>query len=286
VETGEIDLFMGSEFNLLAQTNYREKSGFKINIKLNQPMDSNFGFPKSERVLCSIIDKAQTFIQTEEIEINWTGKLFDYSKKLSEQRTFYLTVFIVIMFFVLIILVIVLVKNVRLGKKLKEMASHDALTDIFNRRYFMKQAAIQIARSMRLGNECFVSIFDLDHFKSVNDKHGHLAGDKVLNEVARRVTKTIRPYDLFGRYGGEEFILLVLDIDKSNVLNAIERIRQGICKTPIEFEGKGIPISASFGIACIPQGGDLTMAIKYADEALYQAKKTGRNKSVFYEGNN
>ncbi|MCL2155879.1 MAG: GGDEF domain-containing protein [Leptospirales bacterium] len=283
LERGEIDLLMASEYNLLTQTNYREKSGFKINIKLNLPMNSHFGFNKKERILCSIIDKAQQFVQTEEIELNWTGRLFDYSKKLSQQRTFYLTLFLIIMFFVLTVIVFVLIKNVRLGKRLKQIASHDSLTHIFNRRYFMEQAAVQISRTFRLGNDCFISIFDLDHFKSINDKYGHLAGDKVLIEIALRIKKTIRPYDLFGRYGGEEFILLMLDINKENVINSIERIRQAICGTPVEFEGKELPVSASFGIAPITKTNDLTMAIKCADEALYQAKKEGRNRAVFYE---
>ena len=283
LEKGEIDLLMASEYNLLTQTNYREKSGFKINIKLNLPMNSHFGFNKNERILCSIIDKAQQFVHTEEIEINWTGRLFDYSKKLSRQRTFYLSLLIIIMLFVLIVIVFVLVKNVRLGRKLKEIANHDALTGIFNRRYFMEQAEVQISRSFRLGNDCFIIILDLDHFKSVNDKYGHLAGDKVLNEIARRIKKTIRLYDLFGRYGGEEFILLMFDINKVNVIDSIERIRQVVCRTPVEFADKELPVSASFGIAPIIPTNDLTMAIKCADEALYRAKEEGRNRVVFYE---
>jgi len=284
LERGEIDLLMASEYMLLTQVNYREKSGFKINIKFNASLDSNFGFHKDAAVLCSIIDKAQQYVQTDEIEINWTGRSFDYSKKLSEERTLYLTVFLCIMFFVLAVTVFVLVKNVRLSQRLKEIASHDALTGILNRRYFLEQASIQMARSLRLNNTCFLIIFDLDHFKDINDGYGHLAGDRVLKETAWRVKKSIRPYDLLGRYGGEEFIILMCDTEKENVINATERIRMEICKTPVKFENKEILVSASFGIASMARLNDLDTGTQYADQALYKAKEEGRNKVVYAGG--
>ena len=283
LEHGGIDLLMGSEYNLLAQQNYREKSGFKINIKLDVSLDSYFGFPNDNAALCSIINKAQQFVQTDIIEIGWTGRSFDYSKRLSEERTRYLTIFIAVMFLVLAGTVFVLIKNVRLGKKLEEMANYDSLTEIFNRRYFIDLATLQLARSLRLNNECFIAIYDLDHFKAVNDTYGHLAGDKVLKDIARRVKKTIRPYDLLGRYGGEEFIMLLCDTDRENVINVVDRIRLEICGAPVEFEGAMIPISASFGVAYVSPEADIMAATKRADEALYQAKETGRNRIVFYE---
>ena len=126
-------------------------------------------------------------------------------------------------------------------------------------------------------------IYDLDHFKAVNDTYGHLAGDRVLKETAQRVKKAIRPYDLLGRYGGEEFVILMTEIDKANVAAATERIRLDVCKAPVVFEGKEIPITASFGIAYAAPVNDMTTAIKCADEALYQAKDGGRNRVVFHE---
>ena len=284
LESGEIDLMMASDYNLLMQTNYHEKSGYKINILLNLSMDSYFGFHKNEAVLCSIISKAQEFVQTSEIEIDWTGRSFDYSKKLAEERSFYLSIFLIFMFCVLAAIIFIMIRSMKLSKELKIVASHDVLTGIFNRRYFMEQAGIQIARSLRLGKECFIIMYDLDHFKNVNDTYGHLAGDKVLREIAQRIKHTIRPYDLFGRYGGEEFIMLMCDADKDSVIKATERVREIVAVAPVEYNDKNIAITASFGIAPAAPKNDLTEAINCADEVLYVAKDTGRNKVVFYEG--
>ena len=289
LEQGRVDLLMASEYMLLTQINYREKSGFKINFKFEAPLDSYFGYNKDEAILCSIIDKAQSHVKTDVIEMSWVGRNFDYSKKLAEERTRSLTVFLIVMFIMLSAAVFMLAKNLNLSKRLKEIANFDSLTNIYNRRFFMELASVQIARSLRTNIDCFVIIFDLDHFKIVNDTHGHLAGDKVLKDVAQRVKNAIRPYDILGRYGGEEFIILMTDIKElkaKKVVTAVERIRQEICKAPIEFETIEIPISASFGVAYAAPVNDLATAIRYADEALYEAKETGRNRVVFFDQEN
>ena len=286
LERGEIDLVMASEYMLLTQINYREKSGFKINIKLDTPLSSYFGFHRDETVLRSIIDKAQQYVQTEIIEISWTQRNFDYTKKLAEERVFSFTIFLIIMLVILIGTILVLLKNINLSRKLKEMANFDVLTGICNRRFFMELAEVQAARSSRTNIKCYIAMFDLDHFKAVNDTYGHQAGDAVLKDVAQRVKNTIRPYDILGRYGGEEFTLMMTDvkeIDKEVIISAVERIRLEIQKSPVEFEGKSIPVSASFGISYAVPVYDMPTAIKYADEALYEAKETGRNKVVFFE---
>ena len=286
LERGDVELLMGSEHMLLTQVNYREKPGFKINIKLNAPLNSYFGFNKDEHVLRSIIDKAQQYVPTDVIEISWTGRMFDYSKKLAEERAFYMTLFVGVLLLILVATMFSLAKNIRLSKKLKEIANHDALTGVYNRRFFSELAHMQISRSIRTGIDCFAVMFDLDHFKAVNDTYGHLAGDKVLKEVAQRVKNAIRPYDIFGRYGGEEFVILITDVkpnNKTNTLNTVERIRSEVCKEPVDFEGTQISVSASFGIAFAAPKNDLTEALKCADEALYQAKEGGRNRVVFFE---
>ncbi|MCL1983011.1 MAG: diguanylate cyclase [Clostridiales bacterium] len=287
LENGDVDLLMASEHTLLYQINYREKPGFKVNIELNAPMDSYFGFFKGEGILCSIIDKAQQFVQTDAIEASWTGRMFDYSKKIAEDRARLMMIFVAVLLCLLIATGLLFLRNLRLGRKLKEMANNDALTGIFNRRFFMELSAVQIARSLRTGIDCFIIIFDLDHFKVVNDTYGHVAGDEVLREISRRVRSCIRPYDIFGRYGGEEFIILMTDIkgaDRNHAISAVERIRLEVCNTPVMFEGKEISISASFGIANAAPKNDLDLAVRYADEALYMAKEEGRNKVVFYDG--
>ena len=282
LEAGHIDLLMGSEYLLLAQQNYREKPGYKANIRLDTPTHSYFGLNINEAVLRSIISKAQGYVRMDIIASDWESRGFDYEKKIAEQRAFYLMAFVAILAIVLIMTVSLLFRNIRLSKRLKELARTDALTEVLNRRFFMELCIPQINRSLRAGQECFIIIFDLDHFKAINDNYGHLGGDKVLKEIARRIKHTIRPYDLFARYGGEEFILFIPNIDKANVIKAAERMRQCISQTPVDFEGRPIPVTSSFGIAYAAPVNDIEKATRCADEALYHAKNTGRNRVVFY----
>ena len=215
-----------------------------------------------------------------------TGGVVSYLNTLSEGMISYIMIFLVVMLLVLVVTVLLLLRNVKLSKELKEAAHYDALTGIYNRGFFMEISSLQIARSLRTYTNCFITIFDLDRFKVVNDTYGHLAGDKVLIEITKRVKKIIRPYDTFGRFGGEEFIIFMCDvskIDKEKVIGITERIRQEICNTPVEYDNKQISVSASFGIAYAPPINDLQTAIKYADIALYRAKENGRNRVAFYD---
>ncbi|MCL2305197.1 MAG: diguanylate cyclase [Planctomycetaceae bacterium] len=286
LEKGEVDLLMASEHVLLTQLHYLEKPQFKINLRLSKPMSSCFGFNKNEKVLCSVISKAQQFVQTDVIENHWMNRTYDYSKKLAENQRFFISIFACVVSLMLVAAVSLLLRNIKLSRKLKVLASNDALTDVYNRRYFLELGNLQMKKSLRTGQQCFVVIYDLDHFKAINDKYGHLAGDTVLKEVTRRVKVAIRPYDLYGRYGGEEFILLMTDVDKTDLLNFIERLRQNICREPVLFGDVLIPVSASFGIYSTSPSTNMDTAIKLADEALYQAKARGRNRIVFYNENN
>jgi len=135
----------------------------------------------------------------------------------------------------------------------------------------------------RQNSESFVIIFDLDHFKSVNDEHGHQSGDMTLKEIARRVPSTLRQYDIFARYGGEEFIIFVAGIEKEAAVQLAERIRQKIAEKEISVKDSSITVTASFGIAPAAPVNDLEGAIALADKALYKAKEQGRNRVVFGE---
>jgi len=283
LEKDEVDLLMGSYYMLLAEQNYREKPGYKTNIRFGTPMDSYFGVNINEETLCSIITKAQGYIDTDTIVSNWETRGFDYAIKYAEERAQYMSIFIIFLIIILLFVVFLLFRNVALGKELHKIASRDSLTGILNRRYFMESSAVQIERCIRVKSGCYIIVFDLDHFKKVNDTYGHQAGDKVLKEVAARVKRSIRPYDLFGRYGGEEFIVLMPDIKKDDAMKAAERMRLDIAVLPVEFEDKQIMVTASFGVACAAPENDLDNATKYADEALYEAKNSGRNRVVYYE---
>lgn len=182
-------------------------------------------------------------------------------------------------------------KNVELKRmrtELENMARMDALTQVYNRGYFMDLASAQAQRSMRQNSNCFVVMMDIDYFKKINDTYGHTTGDKVLENVVKRMRNLVRPYDLIGRYGGEEFIMLVSDLEKAALLNVVKRIRLSICENPIEIEDKHIHVSASFGVAGISAQDDFETGIKHADSALYTAKESGRNQVVFFndEGGN
>jgi len=171
-------------------------------------------------------------------------------------------------------------ESVLLTQKLEEIAYTDALTGILNRRQFMDLAIAQSGRIKRLKNDGFIIIFDLDHFKNVNDTYGHLIGDKVLRTTVDRVKDIIRPYDLFGRYGGEEFIIFALDLNADDIFKLAERARINISSTPMVFDDLELTISASFGITSVHSARNLDDIIKKADDALYQAKNEGRNKVV------
>jgi len=183
-------------------------------------------------------------------------------------------------------LVLLVTQNNHELKKMRQVfeniAKTDALTGIYNRRYFLEMAEINLERSRRLGTACFIILFDLDRFKGVNDTYGHAMGDFVLAEVALRIKALIRPYDLFARYGGEEFIIFAADIDEKNAAEMAERLRLRISEEKFVYKETAVDSSASFGVALVSGGSELKEAIKYADQALYKAKNEGRNRVVIY----
>jgi len=164
------------------------------------------------------------------------------------------------------------------GKKLEEIAYTDMLTGIMNKRQFMNLTSAQVERIKRQNGSAYIIIFDIDHFKKVNDTYGHLVGDKVLKCLADRTKEQLRPYDLFARYGGEEFIMFVSDITGPDIKKHAERMRLAINGSPMEFDGLQLTVSASFGVAPVTYTDTLENIIHTADEALYKAKNEGRNR--------
>ena len=165
--------------------------------------------------------------------------------------------------------------------QLRELAIRDPLTEVFNRRYVFERLAELAAERSRGETDFCVSILDLDHFKSVNDNYGHLAGDFVLSEFARTVGAFIRPYDLLGRYGGEEFIIVSRNARVSDTAAMIERLMQVVRRKTLPYEGRRIRVTFSCGIADsseIPLGEFSVEALaSLADKRLYQAKAVGRD---------
>lgn len=167
-------------------------------------------------------------------------------------------------------------------KKLLDMGSKDGLTNIYNRKYFETKLEEEIERSNRYKNKFSLIIFDIDFFKKVNDKYGHLAGDYILKTFAKIVSKLLRSSDIFARYGGEEFCCILPETPNELAVIIAERIRKEIEKTLFEYKkDTKIRITVSQGVSTINKNiTTKTDIINLADKALYKAKSRGRNQVV------
>jgi two-component system cell cycle response regulator len=163
-------------------------------------------------------------------------------------------------------------------EEIYRLTTVDGLTQIYNKRYFTEALGREIARATRYRRELSLVMFDLDHFKDVNDTHGHLAGDSVLKTLASTIKAKIRTEDIFARYGGEEFAIILPEIDKHNAHQFAEKVRRIVEATEFKFEATRIPVTISMGVATLdPEDPTAANLIKQADERLYEAKSDGRN---------
>lgn len=163
----------------------------------------------------------------------------------------------------------------------------DPLTGLYNRRYALPHLTRLVERATSQNREHALILVDLDHFKQINDTHGHAGGDTVLVEVARRLTEGLRMADLVARIGGEEFLVALADTDATRALRTAERLRARIADLAVDVTGHGklVPVSASLGVALAARGGNETCEDLFgrADRALYAAKRAGRNRVVMAE---
>jgi diguanylate cyclase (GGDEF)-like protein len=166
------------------------------------------------------------------------------------------------------------------------LASHDPLTGILNRRSFIDRAIMELKDAAALARSCCIVLMDIDHFKIFNDTYGHPAGDDALRHTVQIISVILRKNDFVGRDGGEEFIFLFNGADRDMGIAIAERMREALIANPVTMKAGPVPLSASFGVAMIIDGGDpeeksyIQNLINNADIALYQAKQTGRNKVV------
>jgi diguanylate cyclase (GGDEF)-like protein len=158
-------------------------------------------------------------------------------------------------------------------------ATHDELTSQWNRATILQRLEQELVRTGREGTPLGIAILDIDLFKRVNDSYGHLAGDAVLRAVARRIVSVVRPYDSVGRYGGEEFLVVLPGCEKNRALQVADRLRLSFSKVPIKTREGAFRITLSIGVTTVPGGRstDINSVIRAADEALYRAKNKGRN---------
>jgi two-component system cell cycle response regulator len=163
--------------------------------------------------------------------------------------------------------------------RLVEQATRDALTGLLNRREIDVQAESAVKLAERHGRPVSFLVADLDHFKQINDRHGHAAGDEVLREAARRIRAACRGSDIVGRYGGEEFLVILPETEASQAITTGDKLRRVLSERPIESDLVEIPVTASVGVAEWAVGMTRTSLFAAADEALYEAKRLGRNRT-------
>jgi len=171
------------------------------------------------------------------------------------------------------------VKGAFLFKKVQELTIVDSLTQIFNRRYFLERFHEEMVRSKKFKYNFSFLMVDIDHFKEINDHFGHLVGDAILREATKTMKENIRQVDFMGRFGGEELSIVITETDKQEALLAGERIRKAIELKNFRVYDEDLKITISIGLSAFPDDAKEAMAlIDKADQALYQAKQSGRNK--------
>ncbi|CDG85476.1 diguanylate cyclase domain protein [Janthinobacterium agaricidamnosum NBRC 102515 = DSM 9628] len=187
-------------------------------------------------------------------------------------------------------IIAICLENVISNEMLKYIGLTDSLTGVYNRRYIDRRLLEEIARARRQSYCISCMYIDIDHFKRVNDSAGHQGGDEVLREVAARIRHELRRSDALGRFGGEEFVVLLIDADLDSAVYVAERIRASIADVPFDLlSGVKIDVSTSIGVASLDGALDdspieeaARQLVAQADNALYQAKDQGRNQVVSF----
>lgn len=163
-------------------------------------------------------------------------------------------------------------------RQLEDLASTDELTGLYNRRHFIRRAEAELSR-LRVGHQSGLALIDLDHFKRINDRHGHATGDRVLQTFASVARSCLREGDILARYGGEEFVLLLPSTDADQFSACCERLREAFANAqPLDVQLQAGQLSLSVGLTLLNAGDDLDESLQRADEALYRAKNSGRNR--------
>jgi two-component system cell cycle response regulator len=188
-------------------------------------------------------------------------------------------------------IIAICLENVISNEMLKYIGLTDSLTGVYNRRYIDRRLLEEIARARRQAYRISVMYIDIDHFKLVNDTVGHQGGDEVLREVAVRIKAELRLSDALARFGGEEFVVLLIDADQESSAMVAQRIRAGIANAPFALTtGEQLAVSVSIGVATLDDferdhaiEGVAQQLVAHADMALYQAKEAGRNRVVTFD---
>jgi diguanylate cyclase (GGDEF)-like protein len=168
-------------------------------------------------------------------------------------------------------------------RELDQLATSDMLTGTFNRRRIVELGEQEIARAGRYNQPLCMAMLDLDHFKSINDTHGHAVGDAALRLAADAIKGRVRTYDHVGRYGGEEFVIITPNTAMDGAATLAEAVRDAVARSGLKASGKPVPVTASIGVAQWQRDETLDQILRRADAALYGAKETGRNRVTLAE---
>ncbi len=172
----------------------------------------------------------------------------------------------------------------RSEQSLRALSIKDDLTGVYNRRYFLERATAELAKAERYGNVFSIMAIDIDYFKKINDRYGHFGGDEVLKSMARICMTNLRTMDVFARFGGEEFMFLIPESDKTDVAAFAERILSAVQQSAVIYAGQEISFTVSIGAVTLQEPEEsIESLLKAADDALYAAKRRGRNCIVIYD---
>ena len=167
--------------------------------------------------------------------------------------------------------------------QVQELAITDKLTGVSSRKYCLERLDEELQRSKKLKNSFSVLMVDVDHFKEINDHYGHLVGDVILKDIARVIKDNTRQIDLMGRYGGEEFLIILTETAVDQARFAAERIRTAVENKSVTAYDEHLSVTISIGISSFPMHAiDVASLIDISDKALYKAKESGRNRVVVY----
>ncbi|WP_076412021.1 sensor domain-containing diguanylate cyclase [Shewanella sp. UCD-KL12] len=170
------------------------------------------------------------------------------------------------------------------NERLEHLSQTDGLTQLHNRRHWQICMQKEFDRHARYGDETSLVMFDIDHFKKINDTYGHMAGDKVIQHISHLLKQSLRETDCAGRYGGEEFSVVLAKTNAQDALNFADRLRKKIETTSLVYEGQSIKVTVSMGISDLQaQQENSGQWLSFADQALYEAKEAGRNQCVIYQ---
>ena len=247
--------------------------------------DRNWLNEVKTRELAYQIVRHETLQQTQQIELlNKQNELLQLQQQVQQQNAQNTRLLVLLLLLLLASIAFWAYKTKRVQMSLRRMAETDALTGICNRHHFTQQSELALSQCARAGEDVALVMFDLDHFKSINDRYGHDTGDWVLKQVVAVCAPVCRQIDFFGRIGGEEFAILLIGMDARGAKRLAEDCRVRIAGIDSGDSGYRFKPSASFGVTTTALSGyDLAKMLSHADKMLYRAKRGGRNRVFVYE---